>query len=72
MYKNKRVALNVKEGTFPPAASEKRKRAAPPKSCEMPVIQSGETPLAIRPLIVIEITVQSDARIINISPAEKP
>ena len=43
-----------------------------PNNCEMPVIQNGEVPFAHLPLIIIEITVQTDAAMINISPSENP
>lgn len=64
--------FSVNTVIFPPIARETISKTTPPKSCEIPVIQNGEVPFALLPLIIIEITVQSDAAIIKISPVEKP
>ena len=62
----------VNAGIFAPINIAATNRTTQPKSCEIPVIQNGKFSFALLSLIIIEITVQTDAERIRISPTEKP
>ena len=71
IYKNTRAEYMLNLSSSAPKTQAAIKRMIPPESWEIPVIQKGELWATIFLLITLATTVQTEAKIIKISPLEK-